>query len=98
MYGLAAAPADVLSAAMAVLPDCYSQELSNCLDHNNVNGLPKAECDALSAPYDTGGAAAEAFNKAVNALPICKGPSMVPYVGGAFLAGVALSVLVLRKR
>jgi hypothetical protein len=89
----------VLGPARAALPECYSQELSNCLDHDNANGLPKAQCDALRAPYAPGtdDKTSVAMDAAVNALPICQGPSMIPYVGAAFAVGVVLSAVILRR-
>ena len=94
MYGLGAT--DVLTPAVQALPDCYSQELSNCLDHGNAAGLPKAQCDLIQAGYHADDRTSTAMDNAVNALPICTGPSMIPYVGAAFALGVLAAVLVVR--
>jgi hypothetical protein len=93
-YGFGAA--DVLTPAVHALPDCYSQELSNCLDHGNAAGLPKAQCDVIQAAYHADDKTASAMDDAVNALPICSGPSMIPYVGAAFAVGVLVTILITR--
>jgi hypothetical protein len=95
LYGLGVATPDI-AAAKAALPDCLSQELSNCIDHDNVGGLPKAQCDAIVLPYRDQ-ASGKAMDDAINALPICSPPSMVPYVGAAFAAGVLLTVMFVRR-
>jgi len=102
MYGLGAptiAPKDILATAVAALPDCYSVELDNCLDRDNVEGLPKAQCDVIRAPYATGvdDRTTVAMDKAINALSLCEAPSMIPYVGAAFAIGVLLTALVTRR-
>jgi hypothetical protein len=94
LYGLGAA--DTLKPAFAALPDCYSQELLNCLWHDNKSGLPKAQCETIRAGY-TDAKSEEALDSAIYSLPVCEGPSMVPYVGAAFAAGIALAALVLRR-
>jgi hypothetical protein len=98
LYGLGATK-DMLSAAIAALPPCYSPELDNCLDRDNVDGLPKAQCDLIHGPYAQGvdDKTTFAMDHAINALSVCEPPSMVPYVGAAFAAGILLSALVLRR-
>jgi hypothetical protein len=95
MYGLGAT--NTLSPALAALPDCFSQELMNCLSHKNVDGLPKAQCDAILHGYDAE-KDVDALNDAIDALRVCEGPSMVPYVGAAFAAGIFLTAIFMKKR
>lgn len=94
LYGLGAT--NKLALAKAALPDCFSRELMNCLAHDNEGGLPKAQCDTILHGYDDP-KDEDPLNAAVNALPFCEGPSMVPYVGVAFAAGIALAAIVMRR-
>ena len=97
LYGIGVADKDeLLKQAMAALPDCFSQELSNCLDHKNVDGLPAAQCKALVDAFASD-ATYDRINDATNNLPICTGPSMVPFVGGAFAVGVLLTVMLVKR-
>lgn len=96
LYGLGAA--SVLGPATAALPDCLSQELMDCLNTDHT-AMPKAQCDAINAAYAPGvpDATQTAMDHAINALPVCKGPSMVPFVGVAFAVGALLGALVMKR-
>lgn len=94
LYGLGVS--NKLSAAKAALPECLSQELMNCLNSGNVDGLPKAQCDAINHGYDVAAEGNE-LDHAINALPVCKGPSVISYAGVAFGAGMLVAALVLRR-
>lgn len=95
LYGIGVV--DIVSPAVAALPECYSQSLSDCI--NKGTGLPKAQCDVIRAPYSASvdDKTTARMDDAVNALPICEGPSIIPYVGAAFAAGVLLTVMVIKR-
>jgi hypothetical protein len=98
LYGIGVtAPGDVLKRAVASLPDCFSQELSNCIDHDNVEGLPAAQCKAITDAFAGDAATNSGINDAVNSLPICKGMPLAPFVGGAFALGVLVTVMFVRR-
>lgn len=97
LYGLGtAATVAPLDAALAALPECFSQELLNCIGRDNANGLPKSQCDTILHGYDNPKDEAP-LNDAINSLSICQGPSMVPFVGAALAAGLLIGALVMRR-
>lgn len=88
----------MLGPATAALPECLSQELLDCLNTPHT-AMPKAQCDAINAAYAPGvpDATQSAMDRAVNALPVCEGPSMVPYLGLAFAVGAILGAVVMKR-
>lgn len=98
MYALSQTP-DQLSAALAVLPSCYSQQLENCLNAHNANGLPVSQCAAINSGYD---ADWDAMKAKVDALPYCPGPkqagagALLLAATGGVVVGVLLDRLLLR--
>ena len=98
LYGLGAAAPDTLGTAIAALPSCFSQELLNCLWHQNEQGLPESQCTTIRSGY-TDEKSEDSLDSAIYALPVCgKASDMIPYVGMAFAVGVLAASLVLHKR
>lgn len=99
MYSLSAADADpkeaVLAAGIAALPACRADTLNRCLNHDNVDGLPPADCAAITRAYDLGGDFEERIDQVVRELPICEPPVFLIAVGAA-VAGGLLTYLVVR--
>lgn len=98
MYSLAQSDSpQALSRARGALPRCYSRELDACLNKDNQNGLPEAECNAILAAYDADWDQAEAY---VTALPFCSqkpDTALLLMVGaGGVLVGFVLSTLLRR--
>ncbi len=93
LYGLGAT--DTLGPAIAALPECFSQDLMDCLVRGT--GLPKAQCATINAPYSGDQKTQDAIDNAINSLPVCTGPSMVPYVGLAFAVGALLGAMVMKR-
>lgn len=76
---LTAADQAAIARATAVLPACYTDGLSACLNPHNwedpdrippQNVLPVAECALINAAYDTSDAAWTGMEAVVDALPL----------------------------
>lgn len=78
--------ATALDEAREALPGCYSIQLESCLNWDNEDGLPRAQCDAINRGYAED---FEAMNARVQTLPLCS--TRKSFAQGA-VAGAAIAV------
>lgn len=88
----------VVSTAIAALPPCWSYSLDQCLNADNVDGLPDGQCATIIAAYESGPENERMINDAVVALPICKPPNPWHYAAVGWGAGALFGYLLCRLR